>query len=149
MKYAYDLDGTLADTISALRAAYQEAGTNPPLNFHLLTWREWLKDEEIHRRKNHLYITKYVKTIRPLPLANLFQHTGGTIITGASMSAAFAVTQHLFPNALVDICHSLTAAGKVAVLRRIADTGIVFDDSVDTINLIRRDSKWTAFHVPY
>lgn len=149
MKYAFDLDGTLADTRDAVMAAYQEAGACPPPNFHLLTWKEWLKDEKIHNRKNQIYLSKYVKTIRPLPLANLFQHTGGTIITGASMSAAFAITQHLFPGTLVNICHSLTMAGKVQVLKRISDRGIVFDDSLETINFIRVNTKWTAFHVAY
>lgn len=149
MKYAYDLDGTLADTKEAVRSAYMDVGVTPPWDFYLLTWQEWLSNEELHAAKNAVYLRKYVKTVKPLPLANLFQHTGGTIITGASMSAAFAVTQHLFPGTLVNVCHSLNSDGKVAILNRIATTGIVFDDSIDTIELIRRDTKWTAFHVPY
>ena len=133
--YAFDLDGTLADTYIAVLRSYQAAGVEPPSDFFGKPWRNWLQDDAAHRLKNELYLADYVRLVKPMPMAELFKQVGGVVLTGASAVAADAVLREL--GLRPDGLHAgLTPEQKAALLTDLAPEGIYFDDSQRAIEIM-------------
>jgi hypothetical protein len=148
MLYAYDLDGTLAYTREAVLTAYRAAGVEPPSDFFGKPWREWLQDEEIHRLKNAYYAQFCAKHIIPTKILDLYQRTGGMIITGASREAAEVVMTAIGINPEI-VCCELSKTQKVEYLNdfvRLTGTapGIVFEDSPAIAKHLKEFTEWTV-----
>lgn len=145
MQYAFDLDGTLADTREAVLTSYRAVGVEPPLDFYGKTWKEWLNDATLHHRKNAHYIAHGVKLVKPTKMVELMKLVDGFVITGASAAAAEAVLEHIgLPMAFV--YPELTKEGKAQILNTY-QPGIVFEDSLNVALYLRENTKWTVCHV--
>ena len=164
MRYAFDLDGTLADTREAVRLAYVEAlgGLEPPQNFFELTWREWLPmltgvhAEEVHARKNELYIDKYVRRVVATPMMDvvheLARHRSDIrVLTSASADAALAVLGQIDNRSILatNVFADLTKKGKAEHLERMRLNGdvwdhvVYFDDSPSTVEYLKEHTRCT------
>lgn len=146
MLYAYDLDGTLADTRQAVLLSYRAVGVEPPPDFFGKPWREWLNDEDLHRRKNEVY-AEYVRThVKPTRLVDTFKKTGGFIITGASYRAAHMVMSSIGIE-LAFVYSELTMHDKATILNMFDAPGIVFEDSQSIADHLRENTSWTVCRV--
>jgi hypothetical protein len=153
MRYAYDLDGTLAHTRDAVVTAYRRVGVEPPSDFFGKTWAEWLPNlvgsivgaRRIHDAKN----VEYLQIVRdgliaPTRIRDLALTTGGVIVTGASSEAAHAVKEAIGLGEF-QVFAELTLDGKIRTLNKLSrDGGIVFEDSPDAVLRIRKETRWTA-----
>lgn len=120
--------------------AYRRVGVEPPEDFFSKTWREWLNDPKLHKRKNEEYLGLVGHMVRPTQLVKLFKLTGGIIITGASQVAATAVIDAINISPTSTFCE-LTTQGKARVLNALGP-GIVFEDSVSVANYLKENTKW-------
>lgn len=148
MHFAYDLDGVLADTKRAIEVSYNQAGIFPPADFWGKPWKEWLwYDPEAHEKKNEFFAGN-AHLIKPLPIFEIYCRLGGIILTGASKEGA-AVTLSALAGGLwfPEIVCGLTAEQKADELNKIADTGIMFEDSLYNVNIIRERTAWKVVYV--
>ena len=140
---AWDLDGTLVHTREANLAAYRSFCVRPPHDFHTRPWREWCLAEH-HDQKSQLlpsYLRRYAS---PTPLMRLFRGMGGDIITNAS-SPAIATLREIFPELRTARIHGgLSPEEKVDWLNRAALPGLYIDDSIRTVEMVRRRTRWQA-----
>lgn len=90
MKWVFDMDGTLVDTLRATREAYRKAGLKMPEGAWGKTWNEWCP-EDVHLEKQRIYPNMLREFGRVLPAAELFKLVGGTILTAASAPSGIAV----------------------------------------------------------
>lgn len=146
MLYAFDLDGTLIDSHDTVLESYMDVGVTPPPDFFTRSWHEWLKDPELHRRKNALYLQK-IPLIKPLPLMELFKLLGkdASIMTGASREACAAIAKHFNLN-LRQIHWELSVDSKIWVMNRALIPGIMFEDQRVAAERMRRETCWTVCH---
>lgn len=149
MRYAYDLDGTLADTREAVLTAYRAVGVEPPADFFGLPWKAWLKDAELHAAKNRVYREIAPQYIRPTKLVELYRLTGGIIITGASENAARTVLSALDINSSPEMFCELDMFAKSRVLNEYGEHGIVFEDSPTICAYLKETTQWTVCRVLY
>lgn len=99
--WVFDLDGTLVDTQKAVRVAYARAGVNMPEGVWGKPWRQWLplvtiNAEFAHLTKNLHYPSALTSHAKELPLLRHARRMRAPILTGASESAAFAVSLRFF-----------------------------------------------------
>lgn len=147
MQFAYDLDGTLVDSREAVVQAYRRAGLEPPPDFWGRTAKEWNCPAEVHRRKNALYPDTLARFGRRLPLADLYDLTGGVVLTGASYEAALAAMWFLGMTVRLDrVFASCTLEVKLETLRRLGGPGLYFDDDPTTCARVREIPGWQALH---
>lgn len=147
MHYAYDLDGTLADTRRAVVEAYRAVGVEPPENFFGKPWREWLTDSALHDRKNAIYPQYVRKYVRPTHLVDTFKATGGLIITGASNEAARIVLDSIGLEDAIMVFSELSMQGKANLLNGLSEEGVVFEDSEIISAYLKENTKWTVCRV--
>jgi hypothetical protein len=149
MLYAFDLDGTLADTREAVTIAYRSVGVEPPPDFFGKPWREWLTDAALHEAKNQVYREIAPHYIKPTPLVKLFKLTGGMIITGASAEAANVVLRALHLSRPRYLYTQLNMQDKANVLNLHGEEGIVFEDSITIADYLKEKTRWTVCRVHY
>lgn len=125
-----------------------------------------MENKDLHRRKNEMYVKRYVRDVRPTPLVNLFrkveQKTIPIVMTAASHDAAVAVLRTLGLVVSAQYLHTeMRKEDKAHELTKLAmakdpfrDPGVIyFDDSPEVIdylhNNMRRDIVWTACLVKF
>jgi phosphoglycolate phosphatase-like HAD superfamily hydrolase len=139
--YAFDLDGVLMDTQTAVREAYAAAGVVMDPSFWGLPWEDWLprscngdkhKAQEVHDAKNNLYAQSLRDHGKPLTGAQAFriaEQSGARVyvITAASRRAARMVLGRLGlePSGLVA---STPQRERGKHLQRWDSVGIYVDD---------------------
>jgi beta-phosphoglucomutase-like phosphatase (HAD superfamily) len=144
--YAFDMDGVLADTKTAVLQAYRLAGVEPPFNFFGLPVTSWMSENDMkdgkHKLKNQFYKHECSHLIKPLPLIRLQQITHGAILTGASEEAAKVVLERLdIPRP--DTLHTgLTVLEKIKTLNLLSVCGHYFDDNLEAALEIKENTKW-------
>lgn len=140
---AWDLDGTLVHTRDANLAAYRALGVRPPLDFHTRPWQEWCS-AEIHDEKGRLlpaYLRRYAT---PTPLLRLFRGMGGDIVTNASPPAIAALREIFSELRTARIHGGLSPEEKVDWLNAASSPGLYIDDSIRTVEMVRRRTQWQA-----
>lgn len=88
--FLFDMDGTIVDTLKALRLCYRKAGITMPPEAIGQSWQAWCP-EAIHKEKERLYPNFVREYVRILPAMNLLRLTKGVVITGASQASVNAV----------------------------------------------------------
>lgn len=146
MLYAFDLDGTLIDSRSVVLEAYRSVGVEPPSDFFIKTWREWLPDAQKHTAKNEIYL-KLIHKIQPLPLLELYRSLDGRcmIMTGASMVAATAIAKQFGLNTKTMLCQ-MSIDQKVHQMNIFSAPGIMFEDQREAAEIMRSKTRWTICH---
>jgi phosphoglycolate phosphatase-like HAD superfamily hydrolase len=154
MHYVFDLDGTLVDTKELVRAAYKRVGVTPPDDFFGKSWREWLKDEKLHQKKNQVYAAMMPGHLKALPLMSLYRTLMSAyendadqlfppyVLTGASAEAAKNVFRVLGIKKYLLIPEQ-TISMKIDWMNKHAAQGIMFEDNQDHATLMRIRTKWT------
>lgn len=143
MNLVFDLDGTLVDSWPAHLAAYNSIGVDPPPEGKFLPASVWLKNEELHRRKQECF-AKYAGLIRELPLMDLYKKAGGTILTGASPNSVITIMSALdihFPIRFT----GLNQEQKLFWLNDIG-SGIYFDDDLDFLSRVETETNWQVIN---
>lgn len=140
---AFDLDGTLADTRRAVEQAYVLAGVCPPEDWWGRPWREWLRDEVAHARKNVIYQEIAPQLITATKLADLCRtnQRKSVVLTGASRPAAEIVLATLAISPVELVCE-MSSRDKVERLKRYVVAGTYYDDDPATIKLVKKETKW-------
>lgn len=112
----FDLDGVLADTRAAVRAAYDAVGIVMPYEAWGRPAHEWV-DEKSHAAKQAIYPAMLVKLAERLPGAEVMQRLqregrSVAVVTNASFLSATAVLEQfeLAPDALMCGQKELTLA---------------------------------------
>src|SRR4029077_19825013 len=143
MLYCFDLDGTLIDSREVLIEAYRSVGVEPPSDFFVKSWREWLPDPELHRKKNEIYL-KIIHKIRPLPLMQLYHSLEGhaMIMTAASRAAVKAVARQFQLDSSTIMCE-MSVSTKIHTMNLIPNPGIMFEDQKEPAERMRKETKWT------
>ncbi len=145
MLYAFDLDGTLIDSREAVLESYRAVGVEPPPDFFMRSWHEWLSDSTLHDAKNRVYIQK-LSLIKPLPLIRLYFDLGQpSILTGAS-SVAVDMIAKAFGLKRRMIYPELTLVDKIKMMNNIKEGGIMFEDQLEAAQRMRSETKWVICH---
>lgn len=146
MLYAFDLDGTLIDSKPVVLEAYRSVGIEPPSDFFLKTWREWLPDAQKHDEKNKMYL-KLLYKIKPLPLLELYRSLEGRcmIMTGASKVAVLAIAKQFGLDTKTTLCQ-MSIAQKIHQMNIFTSSGIMFEDQHEAAEQMRRETRWTICH---
>lgn len=153
MRFIFDMDGTLVDSMRAVKEAYRQAGADWKPEYWGLTAREWGCPPEVHEMKKRLYPTALRRLGRRLHAANLLEVVQGEILTGASLEAVHAVLE------VLDLDAPILAAGaaqdtkqghtpsKIDILRDAASDQRVFyvDDDRDFGLRVLREVPNTYF----
>jgi len=139
---AFDLDGTLFDNRDVIFHCYEEAGIIPPENFWGQPAREWLDNEEIHEKKNQLYLQR-VHLLTPLPPLRLLYRHGGIILTGASYPAVRAIMDIWMLRPEKVFCQQ-SLGDKIAALNAQPVPGIYIEDQPEIAEIIQRETQWTV-----
>lgn len=95
MKFVFDMDGTLVDSMKAVKEAYKLAGVKWVPEYWGKTAEEWGCPPEVHEDKKRLYPTCLRRLGRRLQAADLLEVVDGVVLTGASEEAAHAVMEML------------------------------------------------------
>lgn len=140
---AWDLDGTLIHTREANLRAYHAIGVRPPQDFHVRPWQEWCSELD-HDEKGRLlpaYLRRYAA---PTPLLRLFRGLGGDVVSNSS-PPVISTLREIFPELRSARIHGgLSPMEKVNWLNRAELPGLYIDDSVRTVEMVRRRTKWQA-----
>jgi hypothetical protein len=143
----FDLDGTLVDTRAAVEAAYSAVGVRMPSNAWGKPWKEWLKDEELHRRKNAVYPIALALYAKRLPLMEHCLRANARVITGASREAVRGIKRILEPRLRV-VLHGASLAEKIAWLSCFPQPGVYVDDSAEANARVALETGWRTL-LPY
>ena len=140
---AWDLDGTLVHTRDANLAAYQALGVRPPSDFHVRPWQEWCS-AEVHDEKGRLLPAYLRRCATPTPLLRLFRGMGGDIVTNSSPPAIAALREIFSELRTARIHGGLSPVEKVDWLNAASLPGLYIDDSIRTVEMVRRRTQWQA-----
>jgi hypothetical protein len=147
VRVAWDLDGTLVLTREANMAAYRRIGVEPPEDFHLRQWREWCEPRKHQEKGTH--IAYYLRRLgRPTPLLGVFGQIGGRILTSASPPVVAALREQFPELRKAQIDSELDRAAKIRLLLR-SSPGLYLDDSIETVEMVRRETPWRAAVVSF
>lgn len=157
--WAFDLDGTLLDTMELNRQAYATVGVTVPTEAAGLSWLEWLPAQvggnvevaaTIHRAKTGLYLRQLIETDlkgMELPALKIAQelYTDNPTRVKLVTAAAFGSTRRLINRFRLDTIeyHAELVYGKrLAQLRNWAMFNDVtyVDDSAVTVARLRVDA---------
>lgn len=139
----FDLDGVLVDSREANRLAYQSIGIQPPPNFHVRPWQQWVT-QDLHDMKN-LALVSFAAHIRPGPLWSLVK--SDCMVLSNCSPAAFEVILTAMPTLrVIDVTLGLDVSAKVNWLN-MRKAGIYFDDSAETCAFVRANTEWTVCRV--
>jgi hypothetical protein len=146
MKWLFDMDGTLVDTLRATREAYRRAGMKMPEGAWGKPWREWCP-EEVHAEKQRIYPNTLREFGRILPAAELLRTMGGEIVTAASARSVDAVVELLEmrypPRAYVEC----SPESKLSIIRGWQPTAIYVDDNIEFGKRVLRETGAYFMHV--
>lgn len=147
MRLVFDLDGTLVDTREANRRAYLTIGVTPPDDFHQIPWQSWVAPER-HAAKQEIFAQFLPVHGKLLPAyTEVMSRTGGVILTNAS-ERSVAVVLQTFPELVrYDLVHGVPPRAKPGWLAEHGETGIYFDDSSFTLELVRNHTRWQTVNV--
>ena len=145
MNLAFDLDDCLVATSEANRLAYLDAGVVIPQEARYMPGRSWGVSEESLRRKVARYPYHLKRSGRLLPAGELFQTTGGTILTGASMESAKIVCE-MFDLRPMQIIGGLTPDDKIEWFWA-SRPGAYFDDWAWMVSNVMENTRWQAVNV--
>lgn len=143
---AYDLDGTLILTRQANLRAYRVVGADPPEDFHTRPWQTWTT-KGVHDAKNSI-VDKFLREMAvATPLLGIYTQTGGSILTNASETVV-EVLRGMFPGLYGARIYRMTPDEKLDWMRA-RDPGFYFDDNVELIARVNRETRWTAAWVRF
>lgn len=91
IEFVFDMDGTIVDSIRAVKEAYKRAGLVLADEAWGKTSKQWKCPPDIHKMKVALYPTILLRMGRRLHAADLLTAMDGSVLTGASMGAVEAV----------------------------------------------------------
>lgn len=162
----FDLDGTLVDTETLVRRAYELVGVTMPDDAWGMAASQWLvaacdgdeeRARELHELKNTAYRTLlHAHGIERLPAASLALELNSKrhkdrfsvgILTGASYDAAFAVRRAARLQQLPFISVGASFELKASMLRDLAPTGVFFDDNLECCETVLAQTDWTVLHI--
>lgn len=149
MKWLFDMDGTLVDTLRATREAYRKAGMKMPEGAWGKPWREWCP-EEVHAEKQRIYPNTLREFGRVLPAAELFKIVGGSILTAASAPSAWSVIETFLGDRLEgDLYAEYSADEKISVIKKyyVESRVIYVDDNLEFGKRVLRETGAYFMHV--
>jgi len=148
MKWCSDIDGVLVNSRHLVREAYKKVGVNMPDEAWGHPWQMWLPSavgsledaRRVHSEKTLVYvdvIKSGAALENKLPYADILLALERvfpgdvTYVTGAARDAAEAVLEALglTPGAL--LAGSVSTSERVAILKKVAVTGVYIDDRID------------------
>ncbi len=148
MLIVYDLDGTLIDTRTANRLAYEAVDVSPPKDFHTLDWRLWTTPE-IHDAKNKALRYTMTRSVRELPLMKVARRHAAFVLSNIS-PAAFSIVKDNVDLGSLRVSIGLVPADKVFMLQEIeheiGEVGIYVDDSFFTCQMVAQMTSWQVLH---
>jgi phosphoglycolate phosphatase-like HAD superfamily hydrolase len=147
MNFVYDFDGVLVDTKTAIKQAWRKVGVNPPKDFWKVPYQEWFTGHsDVYEERNRVFIKSCMHLVRPLPMLEVAQQTGGVILTNGAQERVVAILEKLSVKNCIVKC-GLDIASKAKELNAFEQTGIYFDDYWENVLIIRKLTKWNAVHI--
>lgn len=150
MRLVFDLDGTLIETREANLAAYRSIGIEPPGDFHIRPWQEWVSPEN-HEKKQDVLPRFMLEHSKLLPahaiLAAMAGECNCQVLTNAS-DRTLEIVRVLFPVfRRYTIRNNMSPDMKLEFLKSRAASGIYFDDNEELVERVRKETRWQAVSV--
>lgn len=146
--FLFDMDGTIVDTLKALRLCYRKAGITMPPEAIGQPWQAWCP-EDVHREKERLYPNFVREYVRILPAMRLLRLTQGVVITGASLASVNAVRSVAAIGHFSVLAYNCTLDQKLETImahqRRSAQHIVWVDDNFEFGQRVLRESYNTDF----
>lgn len=157
--WAFDLDGTLIDTMEINRQAYETVGVKMPASAAGLSWLEWLPEycggnyeiaAALHRQKGSIYLRRLIETDLEgmrLPALEIAQElyadnpTRVKLVTAASLLTTRRLINR-FQFDTIEYHAELVYRERMTLLRNwamFADV-VYLDDSPKTVEKLRVDA---------
>lgn len=142
MRFVFDLDGTLVETLTAVRAAYLAAGVVVPETAYNQPVGDWCTPAQ-HDAKNNVYRLMLLRYGKPNMLLYLYAwQTRSPVLTGASQRAVELV-QELYGPLNVELVGA-TLDQKIAWLNAQSEPGTYVDDDPVARERVQQETRWNS-----